>query len=177
MIIWINLKTLLYNIFFKYIKAFIPILCTVQMNFKYGALLLLLISCGGYANAKPINNININININEPLSPSLNCDNEYIELYVEYTKNNTGNATCTLCHLMVNIVDAEIKHGNHTIIEITDLIKDVCSLISGPGGQTCLYIIKNIQNIVEWITHGMTNTQICSKLHLCNTTKISTLDY
>ena len=46
--------------------------------------------------------------------------------------NSTGNTTCSLCHVLVDVIDNQIKHGNHTIIEITEIIKDICSLIKGP---------------------------------------------
>ena len=35
--------------------------------------------------------------------------------------NTTGNVTCSLCHLLVNVIDAEIQHGNHTIVKITEV--------------------------------------------------------
>ena len=84
--------------------------------------------------------------------------------------NSTGNTTCSLCHVLVDVIDNQIKHGNHTIIEITEIIKDICSLIKGPSGSTCVNIIENIQYIITWVTEGMTNNQICRKLHLCNST-------
>ena len=86
--------------------------------------------------------------------------------------NSTGNVTCSLCHLLVNVIDAEIKHGNHTIVEITDIIRDICSLIKGPSGSTCVLIVNNIKNIVEWISHGMSDNKICAQLHLCNSTSV-----
>ena len=86
--------------------------------------------------------------------------------------NTTTNVTCSLCQFLVNVIDAEIKHGNNTINEITQIIKNICSVIEGPSGNTCVLVVENIQKIIDWITQGMTDSKICYQLHLCNNTSV-----
>ena len=45
-------------------------------------------------------------------------------------------------------------------------------MIKGPSGDTCVLVVENIQNIVEWIASGITSNVICEKLHLCNSTLV-----
>ena len=88
------------------------------------------------------------------------------------TSVNNNNVTCTLCKVLVDTIEAEVKHGNHTIMEITNILKEICSAVSGPSGKTCVLVIQNIQNIVNWVSHGLSNIQVCEKLHLCNNSTI-----
>lgn len=122
-----------------------------------GALFLLLLSVG--FDAKPT------LDVTEKLEV---IENDICKI------NNTGNATCAMCHVLVNIVDAEIKYGNHTIVEITKIIEKICGIIKGPSGITCELVVKDIQEIVEWVSKGMSNNMICYKLHLCNSTNTIT---
>ena len=80
----------------------------------------------------------------------------------------TQNTTCILCEKLVNIIDHSIEMGNSTIIDLTKLINDICIHIPGPGGKECLMISKDIQYIVEMLTKGLTQMEICEKLHFCN---------
>ncbi len=143
---------------------------------QYGALFLLFLSCS--INARPMAIMHEKtfdlssheLSIQQPvMCPGDNKENITSNLDVGAT-NSTGNLTCTLCIVLVNIIDNQIQRGNNTIIEITEIIKDICSFIKGSSGKTCLVIIKNIQIIVQWITEGITKDEICYKLHLCNST-------
>ena len=113
---------------------------------QYGTILLLLLSFSVDARPTP-----------------LMCD-------TNLTESVAGNVTCSLCHVLVNIIDAEIKIGNQTIVEITEILEKICSVIKGPGGVTCELVVRNIQNIVKWISGGMPSNQICVKLNMCNST-------
>ena len=57
-------------------------------------------------------------------------------------------------------------------MEITNILKEICSAVSGPSGKTCVLVIQNIQNIVNWVSHGLSNIQVCENLHLCNNSTI-----
>jgi hypothetical protein len=123
---------------------------------QYGTLLILLLSVG--FDARPA--VDTLVDTKES---TIICD-RMIE--------NKGNVTCSMCHVLVNIIDAEIQYGNHTIVEITEVIEKICSFIKGPSGVTCELIVKNIQNIIKWISSGMPSNQICIKMHLCNPTDL-----
>ena len=110
------------------------------------------------------------LSIQQPVMCPGNTDNDTETLSNLHNSNTTGNLTCSLCEVLVSVIDNQIQHGNHTIIEITEIIKDICSVINGPIGNTCINVIENIQNIIEWVTSGMTSNTICQKLHLCNGT-------
>jgi hypothetical protein len=147
---------------------------------QYGSLFLLLLAFS--ANAKPMATMNEKtfelksheLSIQQPAICPGDLKNNSTGTVLNLG-NSTGNLTCSLCHVLVNVIDAEIQHGNHTIVEITEIIKDICSLIKGPSGTTCVLVANNIKNIVEWISHGMTDKQICTQLHLCNSTSVKVL--
>ena len=154
------------------------------MNNKtlYGSLFLLLLSLNVHArpmaimHEKTFDLSSHELSIQQPSICPGDKNNETKQLNISpkhfSDTNNTGNLTCSLCQVLVNVVNNQIKHGNHTIIEITQVIKDICSMIKGPSGDTCVLVVENIQNIVEWITSNMTSNVICEKLHLCNSTLV-----
>ena len=153
------------------------------MNHKlqYGTLLILLLSSG--FDARPAVDIKVSavdtkvsavdtkVSAVDTKESTMICDR-----MIENTGNDTGNVTCSMCHVLVNIIDAEIKYGNHTIVEITEVIEKICSIIKGPSGVTCELVVKNIQNIIKWISSGMPSNQICVKMHLCNSTNIKSVN-
>ena len=86
------------------------------------------------------------------------------------TETNT-NTTCEVCHVLVNIVDKEVKLGNKTISDIINIVSDICHIIGGPASQECAFIVDNLQKIINFISHGIPTNEICVKLGLCNATK------
>ena len=88
------------------------------------------------------------------------------------TYNPPKNQTCELCLVLVNLIDHEVKLGNKTISDITNIIDDICHIIGVPAGKECSFIVKEIKNITNFISKRFNNTQLCDKLHLCNTTII-----
>lgn len=86
---------------------------------------------------------------------------------------NNNNNTCELCHVLVNTINHEFKQENKTISDITDVISDICHIIGGPTGKECMFIVENIQKIVNYLTKGFNTTQICDKLNLCNNTIVN----
>ena len=88
------------------------------------------------------------------------------------TEDLMNNKTCELCHVLVNTIDHELEVENKTISDITNVISDICHIIGGPAGKECIFIVENIQKIINYITQGLNTTQICDKLNLCNNTNI-----
>ena len=86
---------------------------------------------------------------------------------------NNNNNTCELCHALVNTINHEFKQENKTISDITNIITDICHIIGGPTGKECMFIVENIQKIVNYLTKGFNTTQICDKLNLCNNTIVN----
>jgi len=154
------------------------------MSIKF-SLLLLLFSLG-LVNTKPLNfdnninqrdnliqqnqNQNKNQNQNQNLQNDKCSGSEY-----DFHLNNfncssfelNNNATCVLCKTLVTTIDYGIIKGNQTIQEITQVLKDICCMIYGPSGKECVFVLANIQEIIKYISGGLTNLQICRKLHLC----------
>jgi hypothetical protein len=105
------------------------------------------------------------------------CVTNFANKNVTLVDNNVttlvdNNVSCTVCKVLVDTIEAEVKHGNHTIMEITNILKEICSAVSGPSGKTCVLVIQNIQNIVNWVSQGLSNIQVCDKMHLCNNSTI-----
>jgi hypothetical protein len=81
------------------------------------------------------------------------------------------NTTCKTCKFVVNIIDYELTQANKTIAVIAKDIQEICSLIKGPSGKECQMVCNDILEICGWLGKGLNSTQICEKLHLCNTTQ------
>ena len=64
-------------------------------------------------------------------------------------------------------IDYGIIKGNKTIYEISEIIKDICCMIPGPRASECVFVLNNIENITKYISNGLSDIQICRKLHFC----------
>ena len=80
---------------------------------------------------------------------------------------NTQNKTCDVCKDMVGLIDHELNLGNKTIYDITRIVDDICRIIGGPAGAECVFIVDNIQKIVDDLSKGMNATSVCETLKLC----------
>ncbi|VVU94956.1 hypothetical protein CPAV1605_681 [seawater metagenome] len=81
-----------------------------------------------------------------------------------------GNTTCSTCKFVVNVIDYDLSVANKTIGIIASDVKQICQLIKGPSGRECEIICNDIQEICNWLGHGLNSTQVCQKLHMCNNT-------
>lgn len=113
--------------------------------------------------AKPIK-----INVNNFEEKCISEPNNFTIDNLNYSYSVINNVTCSLCKTLVSTIDIGIIKSNNTIQEITEIIKDICCVIHGPSGEECVFILNNIQQIVKYITNGLTSLEICKKLHLCS---------
>jgi len=82
-----------------------------------------------------------------------------------FAANNTG---CILCKDVVNIIDSEIHLANSTINIIEEVVKAFCNHMSIPlKKKECLFILDNLQNIIDWLLNGLSPNDICVKIGLC----------
>ena len=114
------------------------------------------------------NSINKNLQ-DEDILVNDNCFKSFYENCSKISEDykTLNNATCILCKTLVSTIDYGIIKGNQTIQEITQVIKDICCMIHGPRGNECVFVLNNIQLIIKYISNGLTNIEICRKLHLC----------
>ena len=80
---------------------------------------------------------------------------------------DTQNKTCDVCKEMVCLIDHELNLGNKTISDITHIVDDICHIVGGPAGKECIFIVDNIQKIVDDLCKGMNATTVCETLKLC----------
>ena len=85
----------------------------------------------------------------------------------------TGNHTCENCEKLVSFISLEEKQLNKTITDIIILVRDICSNIEGPSGKECVFILNNMEEVMNWITKGLSPSTICSRLGFCNNTILS----
>ena len=87
---------------------------------------------------------------------------------------NATNHTCQECEKLVSIISVDSKVLNKTISSIVEIIRGVCDEINGPSGKECLMVLNEIQQIMTWVTDGLTPAVICHRLGFCkNSTFIS----
>ena len=125
-------------------------------------------------NTKPtLNYIKLN-HLNNNIKDEVIIENKCVQTFYDVNcskiadNQNLNNATCILCKTLVSTIDYGIIKGNQTIQEITQVIKDICCLIHGPRGNECVFVLNNIQLIIKYISNGLTNVEICRKLHFCS---------
>tara|TARA_B100000787_G_C16161265_1_gene281505 strand:- start:687 stop:1115 length:429 start_codon:yes stop_codon:yes gene_type:complete len=82
------------------------------------------------------------------------------------------NKTCELCENIVEAIAKDSIHFNATITDIIEFIKKVCENVKGPSGMECLFILNNIEEIMNWILSGLSPIIICELLDFCNSTNI-----
>lgn len=80
------------------------------------------------------------------------------------------NKTCELCENIVEVIAKDATHFNSTITDIIEIIKNVCENVKGPSGMECLFILKNIEEIMNWILSGLSPNKVCELLDFCNST-------
>ena len=79
---------------------------------------------------------------------------------------------CQFCNFLTSEVRRAIALGNSTFNDLLSLVDDICRVAHTPVvSQECDFFITEIKNIEHWIFSGKNNTQICDKLHFCNTTQ------
>lgn len=82
--------------------------------------------------------------------------------------SNVENKTCSFCIEVVDIIEKYSNLPNATIHDIIKVIEDVCSRIHSPQGKECYYIVKKIEDILNWINDGLVPRKICGLLGLCS---------
>ena len=82
--------------------------------------------------------------------------------------SNSTNQTCQDCEFLVHLIQHQMSVANQTISDIIKVVKDVCQRLHSPSGKDCLIIIDDIQQIIDWITNGLSFRQICQKLGFCS---------
>ena len=136
---------------------------------------IILLMCASFVYAKPIDNIesiksvesmeNIKFGKSVIVSQNKCVENDFNLNCSNFESNN--NVTCVLCKTLVSTIDYGIIKGNQTVQEITQVLKDICCMIHGPSGKECVFVLNNIQDIIKYISNGLSNLQIYRKLHLC----------
>ena len=138
------------------------------MNKKtlYGSLFLLLLSLNVHArpmaimHEKTFDLSSHELSIQQPsICPGdKNNETKQLNIYPKHFSdtNNTGNLTCSLCQVLVNVVDNQIQHGNHTIIEITQVIKGLPAISS----------MGLFGSLLEPILAGMTMAQVLLSINI-----------
>lgn len=81
--------------------------------------------------------------------------------------NSSPNSTCEFCIKIVDVIEKYSILPNATIYDIIKVIEDVCSKIHNPQGKECFYIVKKIEDILDWINEGLVPKKICGLLGLC----------
>ena len=128
---------------------------------------ILLLLCLSAIFAKPIEKIEaIQKNHGVIVSENKCVKNDYTLNCSNYTISNNGS--CVLCKTLVSTIDYGIIKGNKTIQEITHVLKEICCMINGPSAKECVFVLNDIQEIIKYISNGLTNIQICRKIHLCS---------
>ena len=84
-----------------------------------------------------------------------------------------ANHTCENCEKLVSFISLEEKQLNKTITDIIILVRDICSNIEGPSGKECVFILNNMEEVMNWISKGLSPSIICSRLGFCNDTILS----
>lgn len=79
------------------------------------------------------------------------------------------NSTCQTCISLVTVIEKLDKLPNETIYDIVYFIESICSKIKTPSGKECLAIAHDINDILDYISHGIQPNKICSLLHFCKT--------
>lgn len=87
--------------------------------------------------------------------------------------NPTSNHTCDNCKKLIGFISIEEKQFNKTITDIIVLVRDICSDIKGPSGEECVFILNNMEEVINWITKGLSPLKICESLGFCNNTMLS----
>ena len=80
----------------------------------------------------------------------------------------SNNTKCNLCKDVVNIIDSEVHLANSTINIIEEVVKTFCNHMIIPFRKNeCLFILDNLQNIINWLLDGLSPNDICTKIGLC----------
>lgn len=99
---------------------------------------------------------------------SLDCkSNSSIVTNSSHNSSPSPNSTCEFCIKIVDVIEKYSNLPNATIYDIIKVIEDVCSKIHNPQGKECFYIVKKIEEILNWINEGLVPKKICGLLGLC----------
>ena len=80
-----------------------------------------------------------------------------------------SNITCAVCESVVSLIGAEAHLANATIEAVSVAVMKLCFILGGKiVARECDFLVENIDNIVRWISNGVSNKNICKKLELCS---------
>lgn len=109
--------------------------------------------------------------INTPNTQTNKELNTYKELniYKELNTYKNNNVSCILCKEIVSFINIEIQKSNTTIQDIVKLADDLCHDIAPPIiVEECDFYIKNIEEIINWLTKHISIYDICIKFGFCS---------
>ena len=79
-----------------------------------------------------------------------------------------SSAICNLCDTVVGIIQNELNLGKRTVAILEAVVEFICTVLHAE--KQCGDFIYNLNNIINWLTHGWSTGQICKELHMCNQT-------
>lgn len=81
---------------------------------------------------------------------------------------SNSNVTCSGCEFVVELIKYDLQDANKTVAEVEAAVKLLCSLISPIVAPACDAVLKEIDQVIQWILKGMYPVpEICQKLHMC----------
>ena len=80
----------------------------------------------------------------------------------------SNNTSCKLCTDIVDIINSELHLANSTINIIEEVVQTFCNHMIIPFRKhECLFILDNLQNIINWLLDGLSPNDICTKIGFC----------
>jgi hypothetical protein len=109
-------------------------------------------------------NTNVDIVVDESYEPTI-----HDEPVVHH--ESSPNSTCKMCHFIVDIIRHDANVTNSTLQKILNAAEAVVCAVAPPVVcHQCEEVVNATEAILNMITKGFNDTQICEKLHFCNST-------
>ena len=85
---------------------------------------------------------------------------------IGYSMAYINSTECALCESLIDIIDFEFFRLNKSVESIIRVTEAICESIPGPGAKECIFVVDNIQNIINDLNHTMNASQICHNITL-----------
>ncbi|KAH0794500.1 proactivator polypeptide-like [Histomonas meleagridis] len=104
---------------------------------------------------------------------SSNADDEVD--YIEIPEGLENGIACSICKHLVSGVSS-ILASTTVQTKVTEYAEKICARFPSIGRTFCNKIVSYIPNIMNWLSTGLTNLEVCTKIKICSSNDVDNDD-
>ncbi len=100
---------------------------------------------------------------------NINANTNVIDTNITNTNFTTASIKCDTCELSITAVENYLQN-NHTVTELEQVLDNLCD--KTPFSKDCSELVNEyLPSIINLLEQKESPSEICTQIHLCNSTK------